>query len=218
MPSITGSLTPFLLHRSQVPKWLALAGLAAATAWLHPPLWWAWILLGVVLYFPQEYLIHRFGFHHLAGTRYGDVFARAHVIHHKHPDELKYMWVQPIVALPLGALYLGLYVGLAFLLGAANPLGVGVALSLGNFLGLQVYEWYHYQAHRPGRRITPWGRFIKRVHLLHHYKNEGFWFGVSWGGVVGDLLMGTWADKDEVERSDTVRDLGLEEERWKEGG
>ena len=41
------------------------------------------------------------------------------------------------------------------------------------------YEWVHYVAHVPFRPLTPVGRYMKKYHLWHHFKNERRWFGVT---------------------------------------
>lgn len=216
MVQLTASIRPFLLHPHQAWKWVITVALAVAAWWMAPGGWWWLLPVGFALFFPQEYLFHRGIFHHFAGKPLGRVLSSSHVAHHRDPREVDLLWVPPSLAIPTGGFYLVLYLVLAWGIGAANPLGIALTLSVGNFLGLQAYEWFHFQAHRPTRPWTPWGRLIKRIHLLHHYKNERFWYGVTWGGVLGDLLFGTWRRAEDVETSDSVRDLGIPEDTWGE--
>lgn len=70
---------------------------------------------------------------------------------------------------------------------------------------LLIYEWKHYVAHRPIKPITKFGVWVKKLHLLHHFKNENYWYGVSTPFV--DILFGTLKDEKKVQTSKTVRDL-----------
>ncbi|MNG24021.1 hypothetical protein D3C84_1086960 [compost metagenome] len=70
---------------------------------------------------------------------------------------------------------------------------------------LLVYEWKHYIAHRPIQPASKLGKWVKRTHLLHHYKNENYWYGVSTPFV--DALFGTLKDEKDVPASDTVKQL-----------
>jgi sterol desaturase/sphingolipid hydroxylase (fatty acid hydroxylase superfamily) len=70
---------------------------------------------------------------------------------------------------------------------------------------LLVYEWKHYVAHRPIKPITKVGRRIKKLHILHHFKNENFWYGVS--TPIFDGIFGTLKDEKEVVTSNTAKAL-----------
>ncbi len=66
-------------------------------------------------------------------------------------------------------------------------------------LGLLWYEWVHYVAHIAYVPRTPFGRWIKKYHLWHHFKNERLWFGVTNPSM--DFFGRTYARVDEVDRS-----------------
>ena len=51
----------------------------------------------------------------------------------------------------------------------------------------------------------------KKQHILHHYKNEKFWFGVS--NPVFDFIFGTLKDGKDVELSETARNLEKEKRK-----
>ncbi|MFB6364316.1 sterol desaturase family protein [Paenibacillus elgii] len=70
---------------------------------------------------------------------------------------------------------------------------------------LLYYEWTHYVAHRPIKPITPWGRWMKKVHLWHHYKSKNYWYGVT--NPLFDVMLGTFRDEQQVEKSETARNL-----------
>ncbi|HEY4439662.1 MAG TPA: sterol desaturase family protein, partial [Candidatus Elarobacter sp.] len=79
------------------------------------------------------------------------------------------------------------------------------ALLLGSLLGLTYYEWVHYVAHIPFAPRTPLGRYVKKYHLWHHYKNETLWFGVTNPSM--DFAGRTYRRVDDVERSASTRVL-----------
>ena len=79
------------------------------------------------------------------------------------------------------------------------------AFIAGIMLFLLFYEWTHYIAHRPLRPISPWGRWMKKVHLWHHFKNENYRYGVT--NPAYDFLMGTFKDQKDVAQSKTAKNL-----------
>lgn len=196
----TASTGPWFVHRRMVPKWLGLLA-TAALALLYPERGQAWfVLLGVVLFFPSEYLVHRGVFHHFADKPAGKVLSKQHVNHHVAPDDLDFLFNDPRISVTIGALYFAVAWGLT------REVGSAAAFSFGNFVGLLYYEWVHFGAHRPGSRpVTPWGRFMKKWHLWHHYKHERYWFGVT--SPVFDAMFGTVRRHEDVEPSPTVRTL-----------
>ena len=158
------------------------------------------IALGLVAWVLSEYAFHRFLLH-LPLVRYRPIRQVQKRIHHKHhrvPDDPRYLFV-PWWASP-GLLALG---------GGLCTLVVGraafIPCTLGYALALLVYEVTHFTAHVPYRPRTRWFAFMKRHHLLHHYKNERYWFGVT--TPLGDLLARTWPPPDRVPKSKTARDL-----------
>lgn len=46
---------------------------------------------------------------------------------------------------------------------------------------------------------------MKKVHLLHHFKNENYWFGVT--NMMYDKAFGTYKEEKEAEKSETARQL-----------
>jgi sterol desaturase/sphingolipid hydroxylase (fatty acid hydroxylase superfamily) len=76
-------------------------------------------------------------------------------------------------------------------------------LTFGSVLALTYYEWVHYVAHIPFTPVTPFGRWMKKYHLWHHFKNEHLWFGVTSPSM--DFVMATYQPVNEAERSATVR-------------
>ncbi len=191
-------VSPYFTHPRMLPKWTGLAA-AGVLALVHPGSL-SFLIGGFLIFFPSEYLVHRFVYHALAGTRAGKSLSANHVSHHGDPESLDYLFNDPKFSVSLGVVYF--LVALAL----TRDIGSAAVFSFGNYLALAYYEWVHFAAHRPGARPwTLWGRWMKRLHLLHHYKNERYWFGVT--SPVFDVTMGTWADAESTAKSATVRTL-----------
>ncbi len=195
--SITASLRPYFLHRQMIPKWLAPLALGALVAVYTPPAWWVLTLVGALLFFPGEYIVHRFQLHVLHDKKW-NVTAHSHIAHHEAPDDLEHIFH------PLGATFgaLGLYIVAVALIFWSVP--AGLAFGLGSSISMILYEYAHFSAHRIGvQPATPWMKYLKKYHLWHHFKNEHYWFGVTSPFV--DVLFGTFKDPKTVEKSPTVR-------------
>ena len=194
------SILPWFTHKRMVPKWAGLVLMAALTFLNPAPLQLVLFLIGLAIFFPSEYVVHRGVFHFFADKKAGKVLSKQHVEHHKRPDDLDYLFNDPRISVSIGTLYFIVYWALT------RDLGQSAALSFGNFVGLLYYEHVHFAAHRPGSRPwTPWSRFMKKFHLWHHFKHERKWFGVT--SPVFDYAFRSHADPGKVEHSPTVRTL-----------
>lgn len=208
----TRSIRPWFTHKRMVPKWTGFALMGSITAWTlatnAAPAASLGLLfvIGLAIFFPSEYLVHRGMFHFFADKKAGKVLSKQHVEHHKRPDDLDYLFNDPRISVSFGTLYFIVYYAIT------RDLGLSAALSLGNFTGLLYYEHVHFAAHRPGSRPwTPWSRYMKKFHLWHHFKHERKWFGVT--SPVFDYAFGSNADHGKVEPSPTVRTLVPTEEQ-----
>lgn len=162
----------------------------------RPEIWLA-IVVGMASYSASEYLIHRF-FFHLKPPRnplFLKMLKRLHYDHHMDPNNLKLLFLPIWYSLPL--------IGIAY--GLTASFSLTLAFVSGVITFLLYYEWTHFVAHRPIKPRTPWGKWMKKVHLWHHFKNEHFWFGVT--QPLYDVLLGTFKKENEVEKSETVRNL-----------
>ena len=142
---------------------------------------WLGILIGMVIYAVMEYLIHRFVLHQF--PRIAPAMYRGHVEHHLHPTDTKHLF--SAVPYDIGAytvLFLILYI-------FSRDLPFIFAIIAGTSLYQLYYQWMHYVAHRPITPMTPWGRWMKKKHLLHHHLDEFSWYGVSHPFL--DVLLGT---------------------------
>jgi len=191
----------FLRHGSNTALLLIAAALSAAFAIAHVLPFPAAIVLGALVFFLSEYTTHRFLLH-APPQKNAFVLSLQHRLHYDHhvdPAELRLLFLPLWFALPVTALTAAIYALVT------RDLALTGALLLGSVLALLYYEWVHYVAHIPFVPRTPFGRWIKRYHLWHHFKNERLWFGVTNPSM--DLLGRTYRAVAEVERSATTRTL-----------
>lgn len=162
---------------------------------------WVGLVAGMAAYAVMEYVTHRFLFHRKPPKRAWLLrfLKRIHYDHHVDPSNLKLLFLPVWYSLP----NIAAASAICALVTRSGVATGGFVTGICTFL--LYYEWTHYRAHRPIRPITPWGRWMKKVHLWHHFKNENYWFGVTHPGM--DVLLGTWADERSVPRSQTARDL-----------
>lgn len=195
---------PWVTHRLMVPKWIIAAGLLAAVGWLRPAWWLVLVPVGFALWFPLEYIAHRYIFHYFVEHEHLSVASEKHVQHHKDPNTPDDLFVDPSRMLWLGLPLYGIYALVMW-----SP-AQGLALMSGTYAALVYYEYMHLLSHVPNARPkAPWTKAMKRWHLLHHFKHEEHWFGVTTRAV--DQALGTAPEPDEVETSQTVRSLGVHE-------
>ncbi|XOK62502.1 sterol desaturase family protein [Paenibacillus elgii] len=162
---------------------------------------WLALVIGMAGYALSEYMIHRFLFH-MKPPKHPLLLAmlrRLHYDHHIYPNELHLLFLPVWYSLPVmtgPAL-------IAYLMTRDTVLTVAFVTGVISFL--LYYEWTHFVAHRPIKPITPWGRWMKKVHLWHHYKSEHYWYGVT--NPMFDVMLGTFRDEQQVEKSETARNL-----------
>ena len=179
----------------------ALVALFASHALSFAPTSLISVGIGALVFFVSEYTTHRFLLH---APPQKNAFIlrlqhRLHYDHHVNPTELTLLFLPLWFAIPVAALTLSIYYAVT------RDWSTSAALLLGSVLGLLWYEWVHYVAHIPYVPKTPFGRWMKKYHLWHHFKNERMWFGVTNPSM--DLVGRTYARVDEVERSGNTRVL-----------
>jgi sterol desaturase/sphingolipid hydroxylase (fatty acid hydroxylase superfamily) len=157
--------------------------------------------IAAVVWFFFEYFFHRFALHFPPDKLTWFTALHVHWKHHFEPNEPR------LVFTPWWALLLMLAGTAAVGSQTEGLVSVGGAL-LGMSLTLYFYETTHLAAHVAYRPRTRWGQAMKRFHLLHHFQNEHYWFGVT--HPVLDVLFGTAKPAKAVERSKTARTLGAE--------
>ena len=191
----------FLRHGSNAVIGLGmLAIVAAALARAFVPAAPA-VAIGVVLFFLTEYGTHRYVLHAppARSAFIRTLQHRLHYDHHTEPSRLDLLflpwWALAPILLVFGVVYFAI----------TRSAGVTFSLILGNLIGLLYYEWVHYVAHIPYRPRTPFGRWMKKYHLWHHFKNERLWYGVT--NPTMDFVSRTYARVDDVEKSGSTRVL-----------
>lgn len=157
--------------------------------------------VGMLTFAFSEYLTHRFFFHLKAPKNlyFLKFLKRIHYDHHIDPNNLKLLFLPLWYSLPNFLILSLVFYYFSKSLLYTNAFGTGLLAML------LVYEWKHYVAHRPIKPITKFGRWVKKVHILHHFKNENYWYGVS--TPFADYLFGTFKNEKDVEISSTARDL-----------
>ncbi len=184
-----------------IALWCVLS--AGAVAWVGQPLRaLPHALIAAASWLVLEYVLHRFVLHALGPV--SQLMERlelnVHWRHHLEPND------GPLVFTPWWATAL-LVAGAA----AVGSLTEGLVSATGAALGMSLvslqYETTHLSFHAPYLPKTRLGRLMRKVHQLHHFQNERYWFGIT--QPLGDLLFGTWKQPREVERSPTVRTLGF---------
>ncbi|MEF3306313.1 sterol desaturase family protein [Paenibacillus sp. GYB003] len=137
---------------------------------------------GILLVVVTEYVVHRYILHEFpkaAPSAY-----EGHVAHHLHPTDAKYLF-GPVAydAFGYAIVLLVAYAATGFDWHLACAVVFGAS-------GFQLYyQWTHYVSHRPITPRTPWGKWLKKRHLLHHHLDEHSLYGVS--NPVLDIVLGT---------------------------
>lgn len=147
----------------------------------HAVTWWV-IVVGMLLFSINEYLVHRFLLHEF--PRLLPKAYEGHVAHHEHPNDIHHIF-GPIYydLLIFGIIYVGMYL-------ITHSLHIAAALALGFSIFQLYYQWIHFISHRPIIPLFPWARWLKRMHLLHHFKDEHLWYGVTHPYL--DIMTGTY--------------------------
>lgn len=165
--------------------------------------WWLLlhVSIGLIVFMFSEYFTHRFLFHLKAPKNpfFLNILKRLHYDHHTNPNDLHLLFLPIWYSIPNFAILSSIYY-----------VGVGsftstIAFGTGLIAMLLAYEWKHYVAHRPLKPKTRLGKWLKKTHILHHYKNENYWFGVS--NPFMDILFGTLESEKKVQTSETAKNL-----------
>jgi hypothetical protein len=133
-----------------------------------------------------------------------------HRRHHLDPTDIDWLLLRGIDAsvfvAAFGAVTAAWTVPLMLITGSAL-LGPFVTAWACAAIGLGHYEWVHLLVHTTYRPRTRYYRRLARNHRRHHYRNEGYWLGVTANS--GDRLLRTYPKQPgDVPISATARDLG----------
>jgi hypothetical protein len=177
---------------------------------------WADVLavaLAWVVYPFGEWAIHVYLLHmrpiRIGSRRIDPIAARAHRAHHRKPDDLSMILLDPleVAALLLLAVPFTVAMGALIATAIAGPVPAGplVSAALAEYVAIFLYEWTHFLIHTAYRPHSRYYRSVWRNHRLHHFKNEHFWHGIT--QTVSDRVLGTLPDHREVPKSETARTL-----------
>jgi hypothetical protein len=194
------------------PRIMAVVSLGAIAARLAVGGWgWADLAVigGILVVEPfLEWIIHVYGLHAkpttVLGRKLDPLYARRHRMHHRDPRNI------PLVFVPLPVLagFVAVLAAISYFAFVPWPLKLSALMTMTTFLFM--YEWSHYLIHSPYVPRTPVFRAVWRAHILHHYKNEKYWFGVT--NPIADHVLRTYPAKESVESSPTARTLGVDDE------
>jgi sterol desaturase/sphingolipid hydroxylase (fatty acid hydroxylase superfamily) len=142
----------------------------------------ALFLLGILVWTLTEYALHRFVFHYVPDSKFGQrIHFIFHGVHHDYPSDSRRLVMPPSASLPLAVLFYFL-----FYLIAGN---IYVAPFMAGFLiGYLFYDMTHYAIHHFNMHNKFW-LAIKNHHMKHHYQDPAKGFGVS--SKVWDIIIGT---------------------------
>lgn len=199
------TLRVFFQHAS--PR--VLAALVIATVGVRCLLgsWSLWdlaIAAGLVLVWPlQEWLIHVFILHFQPLTLFGRKLdfkvPRLHREHHRDP------WRLDLIFVPIHVFaFVPLLVGGVALFGISQAPLVATGVAVYFVLSLH-YEWVHFMIHTRYRPRIAYYQRLARNHLLHHFRNEHYWYGVTM--LQADGWLRTAPDPNAVPKSPTCLTL-----------
>jgi len=166
-----------------------------------------WLVLGLVAVYPfVEWFAHRVVLHWQPRTFAGRTIdlgpAINHRTHHGAPNDLAKNVPDTTRNL------------LIVLVGAAVPTfvvfhdaGPRVTVLVYTAAALAAYEWTHYLLHSTFRPKGKVFRKLQRNHMLHHYRNENYWFGIV--TYLADVVLRTDPAAETIPRSATTRNLGV---------
>ncbi|MEA4812012.1 MAG: sterol desaturase family protein [Anaerolineaceae bacterium] len=145
-------------------------------------LWWrvavTW-LMGIFIWSPVEYILHRFVFH-FSPKNPSDKTKRflflMHGVHHAQPREKTRLVMPPVVSIPLAAFFLLIF---HFFFGKLFGLEFAVSgLFAGFATGYLVYDLTHYALHHFSMS-GDYFRKLRQHHMGHHFKTHDAKYGVS---------------------------------------
>ena len=162
---------------------------------------WIALAIGMLTYATSEYIVHRFLFHIKTPKNpfLLKMIKRLHYDHHEKPNDLKLLFLPLWFSIPGFIIYSLIFFWIT------KSIALTAAFATGVISYFLYYEWKHYVAHKPIQPRTQLGKNIKKHHLLHHFKNENYWFGVT--HTTFDKTLGTFKLQDEVEKSLTAKNL-----------
>jgi dihydroceramide fatty acyl 2-hydroxylase len=128
--------------------------------------------IGYFIWTLIEYFGHRFLFHCAFPGRFGErIHFLIHGVHHEHPNDPLRLVMPALLSGPIMLIALAIA---RLLFGL--PLGYPVLM--GFVAGYLAYDMVHYYIHH-GQPKNWTGRTLRRLHMLHHFRDPERGFGVS---------------------------------------
>jgi dihydroceramide fatty acyl 2-hydroxylase len=153
-------LVAFSLYTSLGPRQIPLATTAA------------WFGAGYLIWTLFEYWFHRLFFHlPVRGPRSERVYFFVHGVHHDWPWDRSRLVMPPSISISLAVI---VYFAFRAIWGPAAMW----APFAGFVLGYVLYDSLHWYVHA-GKPRGALGKWLRREHLVHHFKASGSRFGVS---------------------------------------
>lgn len=130
------------------------------------------IVAGYVAWTLFEYWLHRLVFHlPVVGPKTARAYFLIHGVHHDWPWDTSRLVIPPGASVFLCAMVFGAF---RLLFGAPDMYG----LFAGFVAGYVFYDTAHWYVHARVPR-SRFGRWLRREHMIHHFKANGTRFGVS---------------------------------------
>lgn len=165
------------------------------------------IVGAILIYWPmQEWFFHMNLLHAKPRRLFGVTIdlgpSRAHRFHHRNPAVLETTFV------PLKAILVLIPVNVVFWCALMSTWANALTGICFFSIAALLYEWVHYLTHTNYKPKTKYVQRIFRNHRLHHFKHEAYWHAFTVPFV--DTVFGTNPDPASVEKSKTVRTLGVD--------
>ena len=127
---------------------------------------------GLVAWTATEYIMHRFVFHYVPDSKWGQrLHFIFHGVHHDYPNDRLRLVLPPSVSIPLA---LGFY----FLFRSVLPATWMPAFFASFLIGYLIYDMSHYAFHHLSIQ-NPLLKKMKQHHMRHHYQEPDKGYGVS---------------------------------------
>ena len=134
--------------------------------------WLTGAALGLIVWTLTEYILHRFVFHFSATSKAGKWLVYAfHGLHHDDPQNPTRLVMPPVPAIIYSSLLYGFY----YLIVGPELINIFFSFFM---LGYLAYDYIHFYTHH-GKGEGRMGKFLKRYHLDHHFKDHDKKYGVS---------------------------------------
>jgi 4-hydroxysphinganine ceramide fatty acyl 2-hydroxylase len=144
---------------------------------------WIAAINGIIWFYLVEYIVHRFILHGYFAKWMPKAY-KGHDMHHENPNDIEYLLTPNIYNISY-------HIGFGFTVYlVTQDIQLACAFMLGITVYQLFYEWSHFVTHRSIRPLTPWGRWMKKFHLLHHFKSSNHYFGVTNPSI--DMIVGTY--------------------------